>query len=85
MKTLAQYVLPTIPSRSLASAGAQNLGAKHAELDMVFHFELMLLDAAREGNAAPPPMSTGDHAADTSGEGASGERRGRSLVAKEWY
>ena len=67
MSTLAQYVLPTIPSK-LPIVGTQNQEPNHAELDMVFHFELMLLDAAREGNVAPPPMSAGDHAAVASGQ-----------------
>lgn len=60
MRTLAQYVLPTISSKatSVVDLGREQ---KHAELDVVFHFELMLLDAAREGNVAPP-MATGDGA-----------------------
>ena len=70
MRTLAQYVLPSIPSKSDV-ASRDKAEQMHAELDMVFHFELVLLDAAREGGVAPP-MATGDHAAVASGETASG-------------
>ena len=52
MRTLSQYVLPTIPARP-GTLTHDNSEPRHAELDMVFHFEVVLLDAGRQGKTVP--------------------------------